>query len=59
MDATNIYGHSMIQPLLSDEIEKWNGHRDLCMGKLEEISNTPDDSDVGFFIEVDLRYPDN
>ena len=27
--------------------------------KLEEILDTPDDSDIGFFIEVDLKYPDN
>ena len=28
------------------------------LNKLEEISNTPDDSDIGYFIEVDLKYPD-
>ena len=27
--------------------------------KLEEVSNTPDDSDFGNFIEVVLKYPDN
>ena len=27
--------------------------------KLEDILNTPDDSDVGYFVEVDLKYPDN
>ena len=26
--------------------------------KLEEILNTPDGSDIGYFIEVDLNYPD-
>ena len=26
--------------------------------KLEDILNTPDDSDIGYFIEVDLKYPD-
>ena len=26
---------------------------------LEGISNTLDDSDIGNFVEVDLRYPDN
>ena len=25
--------------------------------KLEKILNTPDDSDIGYFIEVDLKYP--
>ena len=27
--------------------------------KLEDIFNTPDDSDIGYFIEVDLKYPIN
>ena len=58
MDATNLYGHSMSQPLPYDEIEMWHGHPDLYMNKLEEILNTADDSDIGFFVEVDLRYPD-
>ena len=59
MDATNLYGHSMCQPLPYDEIEMWHGHPDLYMNWLEEILNTPNDSDIGYFIEADLRYPDN
>ena len=27
--------------------------------KLEDIINTPDDSDIGYFLEVDLNYHDN
>ena len=27
--------------------------------KLNDILNTPDDSDIGYFVEVDLNYPDN
>ena len=27
--------------------------------KLEDILITPDDSDIGYFIEVNLTYPDN
>ena len=27
--------------------------------KIEDILNTPDDSDIGYFIEADLIYPDN
>ena len=59
MDATNLYGHSMSQPLPYDEIEMWHGHPDKYWNWLVEILNTPDDSDIGYFIEVDLRYPDN
>ena len=29
----------------------------LYMNKLEENSNTSDDSDIGYFPEVHLRYP--
>ena len=59
MDATYLYGHSMTQPLPYDEIERWHGHPDLYMNKLEKILNTSNDSDSGYFIEVDLRYSDN
>ena len=52
-DANNLYGDSMSQPLPYDEIKFDN---DI---KLEDILNTPDDSDIGYFIEVDLTYPDN
>ena len=58
IDANNLYGHSMGQPLRYDEIEMWHGHPDLYMKWLEEISTTQDDGDVGYFVEVDLRYPD-
>ena len=53
MDATNLYGHSMSQPLPFDEI-KFNKSVEL-----EDILNTPDDSNIGYFVEVDLKYPDN
>ena len=59
IDATNLNGHSISQLLPFDESEMWHGHPDLYMNKLEEILNTPDDSDNGYFVEVDLRYPDN
>ena len=36
----------------------WHGDRDLFLNKLDELLNTADDSDVGYFIEVDLRCPD-
>ena len=53
MDATNLYGHSMSQPLPYDEIKYDNNI------KLEDILNTPYDSDIGYLIEVDLIYPDD
>ena len=59
MNATNLYGYSMSQPLPYDEIERWYGHPDFCKNWLEKIINTPDDSDIGYFVEVDLKYPDN
>ena len=59
MDATNLYDYSMSQLLPYDEIEMWHGRPDLYMNWLEKILNTPDVSDIGYFIEVDLKYPDN
>ena len=53
IDANNLYGHSMSQPLPYDEIKI---DRNV---KLENILNTPDDKDIGYFIEADLTYPDN
>ena len=57
-DATNLYGHSMTQFLLYDEIEMWHGHPDKYWRWLDIILNTPGDADVGYFLEVDLKYPD-
>ena len=59
MDPTNLFGHSMSQPLPYDEIGMWHGHPDLYMKKLEEILETSNDSDFGYFLEVDLGYPGN
>ena len=60
MDATNLYGHSMSQPLPHDGFKMWHGRPDLYINKLEEILITPDgsDSDNGFFVDVDLKDPD-
>ena len=57
MDASNLYGHSMIQLLPYDEIEMGHDYLDLHMNKLEEILNTADETNFGYFVEVDLRYP--
>ena len=53
VDANNLYGHSMSQPLPYNEIKFDNNV------KLEDILNTPDDNDIGYFVEADLIYPDN
>ena len=49
----------MSQGLPYDEIDIWHGYPDFYMNIFEKLSNTPDDSDIGYFIEVDLRYPDD
>ena len=53
MDATNLYGHSMSQMLPYDEIKF---EKDIC---LEGILNTADDNEIGYFLEVCFKYPDN
>ena len=53
IDANNLYGHSRSEPLPYDEIN-FDNNVDL-----EDILNTPDDDDIGYFFEVDLKYPDN
>ena len=52
VDANNLYGHSMSELLPYDEIKFDNNV------KLEDILNNPDYSDIGYFIEVDLKYSD-
>ena len=53
IDANNLYGWAMSESIPYDEIKF---EKDIC---LNDILNTPDDSDIGYFIEVDLIYPDN
>ena len=58
-DATNLYGHSMSQMLPYDEIEMWHGDPNKYWRWLDIILNTPDGNEIGYFLEVDLKYPDN
>ena len=51
--ANNFYGHSMSETLRYD---KFIFDKNV---KLEDILNTPDDSDIRYFIEIDITYPDN
>ena len=55
IDAKTLYGRSMSQVLLYDEIEIWHGHPDLFMNELEELLKNLVDNDVGFLLEVDLK----
>ena len=50
--TNNFYGHSMSQQSPSDEIDFDRNF------ELEDILNSPDDSDIDYFVEVDLKYPD-
>ena len=52
IDSNILYGHSMSQSLTYNEIKFDKNVR------LEDILSTPDNSDIGYFIEVDLKYPD-
>ena len=58
-DATNLYGHSMSQFLAYDEIEMWHGHPNKYWRWLDIILNTPDDNEIGYFLEFDLKCPDD
>ena len=51
VDANSIFGWAMSQSLPSDGIKFGT-----CVS-LEEILNTPEDSDIGYFLEVNLYYP--
>ena len=58
-DATNLYGYLMSQTIPYDEIEMWHGNPDKYWNWLDGILNTPDDAVIGYFVEVDIKYPDN
>ena len=53
IDANNLYGWAMSESLPYDEIKLDNNVN------LEDIINTRDYSDIGYFVEVDIKYPDN
>ena len=58
-DANNLYCHSLSRPLLYGEVESFYGRWDLFVNKSEKMLTNPVDSNNGYFLEVDLRYPDN
>ena len=51
--ANNLYGPSKSQLFTYDQVKF-----DINI-KLEDIINTPDDNDFGYFIEIDSNYQDN
>ena len=59
IDSTILYDHSMSETLPHDEIELWHGHPDFHVNKLEEFLENSIDSDISYFLEIDLRYPEN
>ena len=59
IDANNLYGQSLSQFLPYDETEMWHGDPNKYWRWLDTILNTPIDADIGYFNEVDLKYPDD
>ena len=53
VDANNLYDHSISQPFPYHEIKF---DRNV---KLEDLLNTPNDNDIWYFIEIDLKFSNN
>ena len=54
IDANNLYGMGNVSQYLPYDDIKFDKNVTL-----EEILNTPDDNEIGYFVECDLKYPDN
>ena len=52
IDANNSYGYAMSQSLPYQDL-KFDSSTDI-----ETILSTPDNSEIGYFVEVDLKYLD-
>ena len=58
VDASNLYGFAMVQPLPYKDLKFENTCPGTCRGSfLETILNAPDDAETGYFCEVDLEFP--
>ena len=73
IDANTLYGWAMSQYLPTGDFKKMRSFANLCCGEAsreamqydsalmneikEDILNTPDDNEYGYFIECDLEYP--
>ena len=51
-DCNNLYGFSMSQHL---PVGGFQWHHDLTL----DVRNIPDNSEIGYFLEVNLEYPEN
>ena len=51
-DANNLYGWAMMQ------LSAYKNSKFSTTIKLEDISNTPDDNQIGYYVECDLEYPE-
>ena len=55
IDANNLYGWAMSQYLPTGDFKKINCEYDELL--IEDILNTPDNNEYGYFIECDMLYP--
>ena len=56
--ANNWYRYAISEYIPYNKLERWRGHPEPYLNKLEDILNTPDGSDIGYFSEVDIKYSD-
>ena len=53
VDANSLYGWAMVQPLPYKDLK----FEENCPETFRSILETPDDADVGYFVEADLEFP--
>ena len=60
IDANNLYGWAMSKYLPTGDFKKMRSCHEAMQydsALMNEILNTPDDNEIGYFIECDLEYP--
>ena len=57
IDASNLYGWAMSQPLPRGDFENLDNSHFTTQEIIEDLIIIPDDNESGFFIEGDLKYP--
>ena len=57
LDATNLYGYAMQQPLPTGKFE-WLTNSELA-SMHNDIMSLPENGPIGYVFEVDLKYPQN